>query len=416
VADAWFPRGLDTEYGGFLCDFDRRWRSIGPHDKQLEFQARQTLLAAELLRRYPTAGHLRAAVDHGLGFLRDVLWDREHGGWFHRLARDGRPLAEGTKHVHGLAYGIRACVAVYEATGEAGALQLARTAFAWLDRSGHDARHGGYFGMLRRDGAAVHSEAESPLPGPTDALGNHLGLKDANVHTDVLQALAALHGVDGDPSVRARLIEVAEVIVDRLTMPSGALAFYTQADWTPVPYPVRLGYSFQAASRLLASRAVIGAHRDSVGVARRLMGFAIEFGLDHQQGGFYTALPAVHPFSVEGSDLVVRGKVWWVQLEALRALLALAAAVEGPYLRHFARQWRYVRHNLLDDEYGGFYPAGLDTLPRSWRALGPRFAPVALTRKGSPWQDGSHQGCALLYCIDALPGVLRAGGETRAAP
>ena len=40
VYDAWFPRCLDLAEGGFLCDFDRTWSSVGPHDKLLEFQAR----------------------------------------------------------------------------------------------------------------------------------------------------------------------------------------------------------------------------------------------------------------------------------------------------------------------------------------------------------------------------------------
>ena len=47
VVDVWFPRCLDTRYGGFLCDFDRAWNESGPHHKLLEFQARQTLFAAD---------------------------------------------------------------------------------------------------------------------------------------------------------------------------------------------------------------------------------------------------------------------------------------------------------------------------------------------------------------------------------
>ena len=46
LLDAWFPRCIDHEYGGFLCDFDYRWKASGPHRKMLEFQARQTRLAA----------------------------------------------------------------------------------------------------------------------------------------------------------------------------------------------------------------------------------------------------------------------------------------------------------------------------------------------------------------------------------
>ena len=47
ILKVWFPRTIDTEYGGFLSDFDYRWRPRGPQDKMLEYQARQTIAAAK---------------------------------------------------------------------------------------------------------------------------------------------------------------------------------------------------------------------------------------------------------------------------------------------------------------------------------------------------------------------------------
>ena len=124
VLEAWFPRSLDHEAGGFLCDFDRSWTSCGPHDKLLEFQARQTLTAADASRAYPDDPRYLTATLHGFRYLRDVLWDHDAGGWFHRLDRGGRPLEAETKHAHGAAYAIEACAAVYAATGDASALDL----------------------------------------------------------------------------------------------------------------------------------------------------------------------------------------------------------------------------------------------------------------------------------------------------
>ncbi|MFN2325543.1 MAG: AGE family epimerase/isomerase, partial [Gemmatimonadales bacterium] len=108
VLDPWFPRSLDREHGGFLCDFDRKWQSCGSHDKLLEFQARQTLTAAEALRMYPEDQRFRDAALHGLRCLHEVMWDREAGGWYHLTDRAGRPLEAHTKHTHGFAYAIQA--------------------------------------------------------------------------------------------------------------------------------------------------------------------------------------------------------------------------------------------------------------------------------------------------------------------
>ena len=46
VIDAWFPRCIDRDRGGYNCDFDRRWNLNGPQDRLLEFQARQMRSAA----------------------------------------------------------------------------------------------------------------------------------------------------------------------------------------------------------------------------------------------------------------------------------------------------------------------------------------------------------------------------------
>ena len=46
---AWFPRCLDVEFGGFLTNFDARWNATGPHEKTLEYQARQVRAARSLV-------------------------------------------------------------------------------------------------------------------------------------------------------------------------------------------------------------------------------------------------------------------------------------------------------------------------------------------------------------------------------
>src|SRR5687767_8557737 len=100
VVNAWFPRSLDHEYGGFLCDFDCRWRSCGPNEKLLEFQARQTWFAAEACRCYPQNKYLLEGMKHGFSHLRHAFWDKSEGGWFHRLDRAGHPIQSHTKHAH----------------------------------------------------------------------------------------------------------------------------------------------------------------------------------------------------------------------------------------------------------------------------------------------------------------------------
>src|SRR2546425_5055006 len=127
LLEAWYPRCVDQEHGGFLCDFDHRWRPSGDQLKMLEFQARTTRAAARVAA-VPGFEFYREMATHGWEYLRDVMWDRESGGWFRMLDRAGNPLEGRSKHAHGSAYAIGACAAHYALTSEPEALDLAKSA------------------------------------------------------------------------------------------------------------------------------------------------------------------------------------------------------------------------------------------------------------------------------------------------
>jgi cellobiose epimerase len=406
VLDVWFPRSVDVEHGGFLCDFDRAWKPCGSHEKMLEFQARQTFLAAEACEAYPGEERFRQAALHGFRYLRDAMWDRDSGGWFLRLERDGRPLDASTKHAHGMAYATEACVAVHEATGEPGALDLACECFEWLERGAHDSRYGGYVGFLKRDGAPIRDPSECPRPATIDHIGTPIGLKDANVHTDLLRMLVHLYRVRPTATLADRIGEISVILSERMATPSGALHCFCQADWTPVPRIVRYGYQFQAAHRLLAAGGLTGNPQGTARMAYRLVDNALQHSWDRAVGGFRYAASEALPPALEGYSVSWFAKQWWVQAEALKTLLLVSRLepANADYRGHFEAQWAYIRRHIIDERHGGTYSMGLDILPAWRRRLGARLAPASATRKGSVWKDGSHEGLALLFCLRALRG------------
>jgi mannobiose 2-epimerase len=405
VLDVWFPRSIDHQYGGFLCDFDRAWHGCGPNDKLLEFQARHTLAAAEALRAYPADQRLRNAALHGLRCLREVMWDREAGGWFHRTDRTGRPLEAHTKHAHGFAYAIQACAAVYATTREPDALTLAQEGFAWLDRYARDRENGGYFGFLKRDGTAIRRASECPWHAEHDTIGTEIGLKDLNVHSDLVETFVYLYRVWPDATVGARLAEIVDVVTDKMLVPAtGAMHFFVTPDWRPVPHLIRAGYQCHTAFRILLAVGMTGDAKHLCTTARRILDLAMHHLVDPERGGFFYAAPGTVPAVLHGHDLHVTHKAWWVQMEALKVLLAMSrvAPEEPRYRAAFERQWRYIKRNFLDPRCGGIYMAGLDQLARWRRRLGARLAPAAVTRKGDMWKDASHDCRALLYCVETL--------------
>lgn len=413
VIEPWFPRSIDRQQGGFLCDFDRAWKPRGRQHKLLEFQARQTWIAAELARRFPRDSRLSDAAVHGFRYLRDAMWDREFGGWYHRLNRDGEPIESQTKHVHGIAYAISACSAVHSAGLDPGALDLARRGFEWLEEHAFDREHGGYFGFLTRDGQIIRDAADSPMGRLTDTISTTVGLKDANVHADLVEAFTFLHAGSPDDHVANRLRELVDVFSVRMLHESGALWYYWRPDWRPVPHVSHYGYSFHATNRLLSASEIVGDEQRMVAACRRMVEFSLRMAWDRQNGGFFYAGPSTGPTSFQRHDLVVRAKAWWVQLEALSAFSRLGRLTDGDerYLRYERALWSYMRRHLIDGRHAGFYAFGLDGLPRWRRAVGESLAPRQLTYKGNAWKDASHEGRALLACLRALGGEVPEAGR-----
>ena len=220
----------------------------------LEYQARMLRLLSRAAAQ-PGFGRFREFATHGFHYLRDVMWDREYGGWFRMLDPSGAPLESATKHGHGASYGIDAYVAYHELTSDPEALKLAHEAFQWMEKVGHDPHYGGYFALYQRDGTRINSREQCPIPKlQRDCIGTPLGLKDANTNGDMLETLADLSRVSQLPLVKERLLEMLHVVRDIMIVPPGAVHMYFQPDWTPVPDISRYSYGINT-SNILAKAA-----------------------------------------------------------------------------------------------------------------------------------------------------------------
>jgi len=387
----WFPRCVDEEQGGFLCDFDRRWKPRGSQPKMLEYQARQTLAAARAALHLPALSALRRAAVHGFRYLKDTMWDPEHGGWYRLLDRSGHPLEKATKHGHASSYAISACAACYELTGDTECLELAQLAFRWLDEHAHDDRHGGYFVFYDRGGAPILS----PDPSASrDAIGTPIGFKDANTTSDLLGGFSDLYRVWPDGLLRRRLEELLEILRDRLVVAPGVMHMYAHPDWTPLPDFVRYGQVLRSANHLLASPADLPGRAATERVARSMVDAMLRVAWDSERGGFHLAGSSFGPAYLEDVVVFVRGKCWWPQAEGMRALLALARlhpADQARYAAYFVRLWDYLKMCVIDARHGGWLAAGLDTNPAATRQP-----------KATMWKDASHETAALLDSLRLL--------------
>lgn len=405
--DKWYPQAVDTEYGGFLSGFTYDFQPTDNQDKFIVTQARHTWTNAKAAMRYPEVDHYRTIAEHGFRFLRDVMWDKEHGGFHQLVDRQGNVKAQGGREIktaYGNAFGIYALAAYYAATEDTAALNLAKKAFLWLEDHSHDPVHKGYFQHLEADGTVVIRTDDVESTAET-------GYKDQNSSIHLLEAFTELYAVWPDSLLRERLEEMLLLIRDVIVTPKGYLTLFLTPDWKPISFRdsteevimkhhgldhVSFGHDVETAFLMLEASHVLGIENDvqTHTIAKRMVDHALENGWDEQVGGFYDE---GYYFRDADTIRIIRDtKNWWAQAEGLNSLLMMSKLYpEDPhnYYEKFYKLWRYADTYLIDHEHGDWYSGGIDKQPQFKTA-----------NKGGIWKGIYHHYRSMTQCIDMLRG------------
>jgi mannobiose 2-epimerase len=392
LIDVWFPTVVDTQYGGFHCDFDHRWRRRESGRKMLEYQARTLRFAARAAISFP---ELAPIVEHGFRFLADAMWDSEYGGWFRMVDRSGKPLENSVKHAHGMAYAISACTWVYRLSGNEEALTLAYRGFDWLENFAHDETLGGYYSFFERDGAQVQACMPSrDRPLRLDPLGNPVGYKESNTTVDMLETLGELVADAGTEAARERLEEILSIVLNYMVVEPGAMHLIFRRDWRPVPHLTNYAHCLQTARTIADVGKVLnfsGPEHSAYLKAKALVDNMLAVAWDTKHGGFHHAGWAGGKTLIEGCPVYVPDKTWWCQAEGLRALRCMNLLYPDlDYADMAGRSWEYIKAHVIDVRNGGWREKGTDSVRYDRRAP-----------KANIWKDPSHEGAALLVACEA---------------
>jgi cellobiose epimerase len=401
MLNKWYPQCVDSSYGGFITTYTFDFKPTGPQDKFIVTQARHTWTTAKAAEFYPDVPYYRQCSKHGFRFLRDVMWDKTHGGFYNLVSREGETRGN-IKEAYGNAFAIYALASYYKASGDIAALNLARKAFMWLEKHSHDPAHKGYFQHLRPDGTPIVRDEHVPSE-------EDLGYKDQNSSIHLLEAFTELYSAWKDPLVKERLAEMLYLIRDKITTPKGHLGLFFKPDWTPVSFRdsteavilrqryldhVSFGHDVETAFLMLEASHVLGIHNDAktLTVAKRMVDHALRNGWDNKLGGFYDE--GYYFRNKPGMTIIKETKNWWAQAEGLNTLLLMADLFPSDPMRYYDRfkqQWNYIQTYLIDHVHGDWYAEGLDKSPQSKTAL-----------KGHIWKGNYHQYRAMETCVRRL--------------
>jgi mannobiose 2-epimerase len=377
----YLPACVDSNQGGYF-EVLREGRFAAGQDKFLTLQARQvwffSTLAAEGIKREQALG----AARHGYDFLQRSFLDPTNGGYYSKVANDGRPT-DTRKHAYLNSFALYALAAYHRASGDAAALAAAQRLFRTLDARMHDATNGGYHEFCYADWRPVNDPKE---PGYVGAMGT----KTYNTHLHLMESFAELYRQWPDPALRGRLAEL--LVINTSTVLDAEHHCNVDAwdsDWRVVNTPRNLrasyGHDVECAWLALDAARALG---QSPALLRRwaesLCATSLRFGYDSQHGGFFMGGPLGQP----ADDT---RKEWWIQAEALVGLLEMYQLTrEQQYWTRFKQTLDFVEQYQVAQE-GGW-----------WATRHADGSPDANLSRTSPWQGAYHNGRAMLRCAKML--------------
>jgi mannobiose 2-epimerase len=403
LLQVWYPRTVDSIYGGFLSDFDYKWEPDGPQNKMIVTQSRHVWTCSTVAEFYPSKkDYYLKMASHGVQFLKDKMWDPQLGGFYTLVDQQGNVLKSGKvnrimKEAYGNAFAIYALSAYVRQTQDTSALALAKKAFLWLDKHSYDPRYGGYFQFLEADGTPLKQGFQGVPP------------KDQNSSIHLLEALTELYRVWPDPVVKERLLMMLALIRDKITTPKGYLQLFLNEDLSPLSYRdstkeahqkhwlldhISFGHDVETAYLMLEASEVAGLENDTLTLrkAKKMVDHSMRYGWDKTVGGFYEA-----GYYFKGQDTVTiikDTKNWWAQAEGMNSLLMMATLFPNDahnYKALFQTEWHYINTYLIDHVHGDWYPNGIDKEPEEKLAM-----------KSQIWKGNYHNSRAMMNCMKRL--------------
>lgn len=384
----WYPKVIDSEYGGYCLNHDLQGKWKGVTDKHIVSQARTLWFFSRMTNsRFSKKEYLEAAR-HGYEFLRGRMWDSQSGGFYWEVDPCGINVKRPHKHLYGQAFGLYALSEYAIASGDDSAVMLARELFDILESRCRDREYGGYIDFLGRDWEHLHSKPEGYLNADP-------AIKLMNTHLHLLEAMIEYYHLVKDVLVKERLVELIFIqsnAVVRKTI--GVCTDRYQLNWTPLigPRYERVCYGHDLENILLLIKAC-----DAAGISngplsdlyKTLFASSLRYGFDLKNGGFYHSGPFNSP-----ADR--REKVWWIQAECLLSALSMYILTqEEIYYGCFSRTFDWIINRQADWEYG------------DWHAIIAENGEPQGDKAGAMWKSAYHNGRAVTECLEILSLLVR---------
>jgi mannobiose 2-epimerase len=374
VLQFWMDHAMDKESGGVLGRLNRQGAPTGSGNKSVVLISRSLWSFSEAYRRYPDPAYQEMAAEC-LTFLREKMWDKERGGYYFMVSREGK-IIDSTKQLNPMSYVMEGLAEYALAFHDNQVAREALDLFRVIDQQAHDNQYGGYRIAFTADWRWIKDYKDGP-----NAAGS-FGRKSYDWHLGLVEALATLYDVTGDGQVRVRLEELLELFVNKIIDADvGYGRYYFNDDWSVADRDgdskqSEYGLDLEASWLIVEAAQRIGRQQDTKirRASLALVDHALRYGFDKDHGGVYRYGPATALATNKDME-------WWQQCEALVALVNAYELTGDPkYWQGFDLEARFFMDRFVDHQHGEVYTAIFHDGRIDDEKVGPWKAPYHVTR------------------------------------
>jgi mannobiose 2-epimerase len=333
---------------------------------------------------YPTAIYRRLA-EEAYRIMTDFFLDRENGGVFWEVSKEGLPLND-TKQIYGQAFAIYGLAEYARIFGEGKAADYAKGIFDKVEKNAFDPVHGGYFEAFTRSWDNTAGDFITPQAEEMK--------KSMNTHLHLLEAYTNLYRANADGIIKKRILHLLDLFIRHIINPENFhFQLFFDAGWKSRTATVSFGHDIEGSWLLHEAAETIGDHDVSKMIRPLAMKMAYAVGNEalDKKGGIY------NEFEDGRWD---RDFHWWPQAEAVVGFYnAYQMTGDEKFFNIVRNTWKFIRKYQIDHVNGEWF----------WLVT-PDYKTKPMP-KVSPWKCPYHNGRMCMEMIRRLENSGKTNGS-----
>ena len=337
----WINNMTDLNNGGFYGEITGTENLISDAPKGAVLNARILWTFSSSYRLLNDKKYLDTAT-RAKRYLIDKFYDKEFGGIYWSLDKDGNPL-DTKKQIYAIGFAIYGLSEYYRATGDNESLEYAIKLFNDIETHSFDKKKNGYFEAFTRDWKEISDMRLSNK--------DFNESKTMNTHLHILEPYTNLFRVWKDNKLKKQLSNLINLFISKfINKDTYHLNLFFDDNWVCKSNIISYGHDIEASWLIHEAALVLNDEFLLSEVEQYVEKIAIA-----ATEGFFPNAGMIYELNISES-LIDADRHWWVQAEAIVGYInTYQYFLNNEFALKAIDCWEFVKKHIIDHNNGEWY-------------------------------------------------------------